>query len=94
MSRRALTRRLIFDAPQYEKAVNINDRDPTYWCSIGVLYYYNSQYHDALDTYSLALQVRATVVGAGWLGILHVTDRLLTPRWVVLSVLAAEPGAV
>eukprot|EP01052_Picozoa_sp_SAG31_P043375 SAG31_NODE_7206_length_1755_cov_1.945048_1_plen_171_part_10 len=41
----------------YEKAVNINDRDPTYWCSIGVLYYYNNQYHDALDTYSRALQL-------------------------------------
>jgi tetratricopeptide (TPR) repeat protein len=41
----------------YQQAVNLNDKEPTYWCSIGVLYYYNNQYHEALDTYARALQL-------------------------------------
>ena len=32
--------------------MSLNDKEPTYWCSIGVLYYYNNQYHEALDTYA------------------------------------------
>jgi cytochrome c-type biogenesis protein CcmH/NrfG len=41
----------------YEQAVLLNDREPVYWCSLGILYYHNSQYHEALDTYARALQL-------------------------------------
>jgi glucose repression mediator protein len=32
-------------------------RNPTYWCSIGVLYYQINQYRDALDAYTRAIRL-------------------------------------
>ncbi len=32
-------------------------RNPTFWCSIGVLYYQINQYRDALDAYSRAIRL-------------------------------------
>ena len=40
-----------------QQAVTLNSFEPTYWGSIGNLYYFNSQYHEALDTYARALQL-------------------------------------
>ncbi|KAI0040507.1 TPR-like protein [Auriscalpium vulgare] len=37
----------------YQQAVYRDGRNPTFWCSIGVLYFQINQYRDALDAYSL-----------------------------------------
>lgn len=56
----------------YQRAVYTNERDPTYWCSIGVLYYYNNQYHDALGTSSRELQLNPALSEIWYnLGILY-----------------------
>jgi cytochrome c-type biogenesis protein CcmH/NrfG len=36
---------------------NRDNRNPTFWCSIGVLYYQINQYRDALDAYSRAIRL-------------------------------------
>ena len=41
----------------YQQAVYREARNPTFWCSIGVLYYQINQYRDALDAYSRAIQL-------------------------------------
>jgi general transcriptional corepressor CYC8 len=41
----------------YQQAVYRDGRNPTFWCSIGVLYYQINQYRDALDAYSRAIRM-------------------------------------
>ncbi|KAK9764594.1 glucose repression mediator protein [Basidiobolus ranarum] len=41
----------------YQQAVYRDGRNPTFWCSIGVLYYQIHQYRDALDAYSRAIRL-------------------------------------
>jgi glucose repression mediator protein len=41
----------------YQQAVYRDGRNPTFWCSIGVLYYNINQYRDALDAYSRAIKI-------------------------------------
>ncbi len=41
----------------YQQAVYRDGRNPTFWCSIGVLYYQIQQYRDALDAYSRAIRL-------------------------------------
>src|SRR5271154_1651745 len=41
----------------YQQAVYRDGRNPTFWCSIGVLYYNINQYRDALDAYSRAIRI-------------------------------------
>lgn len=41
----------------FQQAVNRDSRNPTFWCSIGVLYYQISQYRDALDAYTRAIRL-------------------------------------
>lgn len=41
----------------YQQAVYRDARNPTFWCSIGVLYYQINQYRDALDAYSRAIRL-------------------------------------
>lgn len=41
----------------YQQAVYRDGRNPTFWCSIGVLYYQINQYPDALDAYGRALRL-------------------------------------
>ncbi|KAG8690900.1 hypothetical protein FRC11_008260 [Ceratobasidium sp. 423] len=41
----------------YQQAVYCDGRNPTFWCSIGVLYYNINQFHDALDAYSHAIRI-------------------------------------
>lgn len=41
----------------YQQAVYREGRNPTFWCSIGVLYYQINQYRDALDAYSRAIRL-------------------------------------
>ncbi|KIM57902.1 hypothetical protein SCLCIDRAFT_129306, partial [Scleroderma citrinum Foug A] len=39
----------------YQQAVYHDGRNPTFWCSIGVLYFQINQFRDALDAYSRAI---------------------------------------
>ncbi|TDL13750.1 hypothetical protein BD410DRAFT_365540 [Rickenella mellea] len=41
----------------YQQAVYRDGRNPTFWCSIGVLYFQINQYHDALDACSRAIRI-------------------------------------
>ncbi|KAG9098698.1 glucose repression mediator protein [Ceratobasidium sp. UAMH 11750] len=41
----------------YQQAVYRDGRNPTFWCSIGVLYYNINQFRDALDAYSRAIRI-------------------------------------
>lgn len=41
----------------YQQAVYRDGRNPTFWCSIGVLYFQITQYRDALDAYSRAIRI-------------------------------------
>ena len=41
----------------YQQAVYRDDGNPTFWCSIGVLYYQINQYRDALNAYSKAIRL-------------------------------------
>jgi cytochrome c-type biogenesis protein CcmH/NrfG len=41
----------------YQQAVYRDGRNPTFWCSIGVLYYQINQFPDALDAYGRALRL-------------------------------------
>ena len=41
----------------YQQAVYRDGKNPAYWCSIGVLYFNISQYHDALDAYTRAVRI-------------------------------------
>lgn len=42
----------------YQQAVYRHGRNPTFWCSIGVLYFQINQYRDALDAYSSAIRIK------------------------------------
>ena len=41
----------------YQQAVYRDGRNPTFWCSIGVLYFQINQFRDALDAYSRAIRI-------------------------------------
>ncbi|KIY45707.1 TPR-like protein [Fistulina hepatica ATCC 64428] len=41
----------------YQQAVYRDSRNPTFWCSIGVLYFQINQFRDALDAYSRAIRI-------------------------------------
>ena len=45
----------------YQQAVYRDGRNPTFWCSIGVLYYRINQYRDALDAYSRAIRLNPSI---------------------------------
>jgi glucose repression mediator protein len=45
----------------YQQAVYRDGRNPTFWCSIGVLYYQINQYRDALDAYSRAIRLNSYI---------------------------------
>lgn len=45
----------------YQQAVYRDGRNPTFWCSIGVLYYQINQYRDALDAYSRAIRLNPSI---------------------------------
>jgi hypothetical protein len=40
-----------------QQAVYRDGRNPTFWCSIGVLYFQINQFRDALDAYSCAIRI-------------------------------------
>jgi hypothetical protein len=55
----------------YQQAVCRNGRNPTFWCSIGVLYFQINQFHDALDTvedgtFTWTRWWRKFSIGLGW----------------------------
>lgn len=41
----------------YQQTVYHDGQNPTFWCSIGVLYYNINQFRDALDAYSSAIRI-------------------------------------
>ena len=41
----------------YQQAVYRDGQNPTFWCSIGVLYFQLNQFRDALDAYSRAIRI-------------------------------------
>ncbi|KAH3759822.1 general transcriptional repressor [Pelomyxa schiedti] len=41
----------------YQQAVYQDAKSPSYWCSIGILYYRISQYRDALDAYTKSIKL-------------------------------------
>jgi tetratricopeptide (TPR) repeat protein len=41
----------------YHEAVIRDGGNPSFWCSIGVLYYQIKQYHDALNAYTRAISL-------------------------------------
>ena len=45
----------------YQQAVYRDGKNPTFWCSIGVLYYQINQYRDALDAYSRAIRLNPNI---------------------------------
>lgn len=72
----------------YQQAVYRDGRNPTFWCSIGVLYYQINQYRDALDAYSRAIRLNPWISEVWYdLGTLvslhhcgcHLFQPLLTP---------------
>lgn len=71
----------------YQQAVYRDGRNPTFWCSIGVLYYQINQYRDALDAYSRAIRLNPNISEVWYdLGTL-VSPRLafFSPRLTIIS---------
>jgi tetratricopeptide (TPR) repeat protein len=63
----------------YQQAVYRDGRNPTFWCSIGVLYYQINQYRDALDAYSRAIRLNPNISEVWYdLGTLVSSDPLHT----------------
>lgn len=61
---------LAYDA--LNKAISFDNRNPFYWCSIGVLYNQMAQYRDAMDAYSQAIHVNQFVYEVWFnLGVLY-----------------------
>ena len=46
----------------YQQSVYRDGRNPTFWCSIVVLYFQVSQYHDALDAYSRVIRINPYIL--------------------------------
>lgn len=58
----------------YQQAVLRNGKNPTFWCSIGLLYFQIQQYRDALDAFSKAIHMNPSLWEIWWnLGILYET---------------------
>ena len=69
----------------YQQAVYRDGRNPTFWCSIGVLYYQINQYRDALDAYSRAIRLNPYISEVWYdLGTL-VGSLLWSRRWMHLA---------
>jgi tetratricopeptide (TPR) repeat protein len=65
----------------YQQAVYRDGRNPTFWCSIGVLYYQINQYRDALDAYSRAIRLNPNISEVWYdLGTLVSTSRPVISR--------------
>lgn len=47
----------------FQQAVYRDGRNPSFWCSIGVLYFQITQYRDALDAYSRAIRLNPYISG-------------------------------
>ena len=41
----------------YQQAVYHDGQNPTFWCSIGILYFQINQFHDVLNAYSHAIWI-------------------------------------
>lgn len=70
----------------YQQAVYRDGRNPTFWCSIGVLYYQINQYRDALDAYSRAIRLNPNISEVWYdLGTLvSVTVHVIVPTLLTL----------
>lgn len=61
----------------YQQAVYRDGKNPTFWCSIGVLYYQINQYRDALDAYSRAIRLNP-YISEVWYDLGTLVSSLLT----------------
>jgi cytochrome c-type biogenesis protein CcmH/NrfG len=68
----------------YQQAVYRDGRNPTFWCSIGVLYYQINQYRDALDAYSRAIRLNP-YISEVWYDLGTLVRLLLTIQWPLSS---------
>jgi tetratricopeptide (TPR) repeat protein len=76
----------------YQQAVYRDGRNPTFWCSIGVLYYQINQYRDALDAYSRAIRLNPNISEVWYdLGTL-VCQSLLLSLKSVLTIHSMNPA--
>lgn len=63
----------------YQQAVYRDGRNPTFWCSIGVLYYQINQYRDALDAYSRAIRLNPNISEV-WYDLGTLVSVILAPK--------------
>lgn len=77
----------------YQQAVYRDGRNPTFWCSIGVLYYQINQYRDALDAYSRAIRLNPYISEVWYdLGTLVIMSLIAhVRRWLRI---ALTPGSM
>lgn len=72
----------------YQQAVYRDGRNPTFWCSIGVLYYQINQYRDALDAYSRAIRLNP------WISeVWYDLGTLVSSYLCAMSCVTADSGA-
>lgn len=68
----------------YQQAVYRDGRNPTFWCSIGVLYYQINQYRDALDAYSRAIRLNP-YISEVWYDLGTLVSSMLSPPQAIGS---------
>lgn len=68
----------------YQQAVYRDGRNPTFWCSIGVLYYQINQYRDALDAYSRAIRLNP-YISEVWYDLGTLVSLFLVPLPIIIG---------
>lgn len=71
----------------YQQAVYRDGRNPTFWCSIGVLYYQINQYRDALDAYSRAIRLNP-YISEVWYDLGTLVSMIISQRHLCLRIAA------
>ena len=71
----------------YQQAVYRDGRNPTFWCSIGVLYYQINQYRDALDAYSRAIRLNP-YISEVWYDLGTLVSLIVPQRHICLRITA------
>ena len=66
----------------YQQAVYRDGRNPTFWCSIGVLYYQINQYRDALDAYSRAIRLNP-YISEVWYDLGTLVCQIWKRKWII-----------
>ena len=74
----------------YQQAVYRDGRNPTFWCSIGVLYYQINQYRDALDAYSRAIRLNP-YISEVWYDLGTLVRSILSRELISFGTLLTKP---